>query len=69
MSIPKDVLNRYLFDDKHVRGELVQLHNTYKDIVALHDYPQGPDLRTCPIAPAVPPLTKSAVRPEVEHRV
>ena len=28
-----------------------------------------PDLRTCPIAPAVPPLTKSAVRPEVEHRV
>jgi molecular chaperone Hsp33 len=41
MSIPKDVLNRYLFDDMHVRGELVQLHNTYKDIVALHDYPQG----------------------------
>ena len=28
-----------------------------------------PDLRTCPIAPAIPPLTKSAVRPEVEHRV
>ena len=41
MSIPKDVLNRYLFDDMHVRGELVQLHHTYKDIVALHDYPQG----------------------------
>lgn len=41
MSIPKDVLHRYLFDDMHVRGELVQLHNTYKDIVALHDYPQG----------------------------
>jgi len=41
MSIPKDVLNRYLFDGMHVRGELVQLHNTYQDIVALHDYPKG----------------------------
>lgn len=41
MSIPKDVLNRYLFDNMHVRGELVQLHNTYKNTVALHDYPKG----------------------------
>jgi len=36
-----DVLNRYLFDGMHVRGELVQLNKTYQDIVALHDYSQG----------------------------
>jgi len=41
MTIKADVLNRYLFDNMHVRGELVQLHKTYKDIIALHDYPQG----------------------------
>lgn len=41
MTIKADVLNRYLFDNMHVRGELVQLHQTYKDIIALHDYPQG----------------------------
>ena len=41
MTINADVLNRYLFDDMHVRGELVQLSKTYKDIVALHDYPKG----------------------------
>jgi len=41
MTIKADVLNRYLFDNMHVRGELVQLHKTYKDIVALHDYPKG----------------------------
>ncbi len=38
MTIKNDVLNRYLFDDLHVRGELVQLQQTYKDIVSLHDY-------------------------------
>lgn len=41
MTTQTDVLNRYLFDDMHVRGELVQLSKTYKDIIALHDYPQG----------------------------
>ncbi|WP_083690037.1 Hsp33 family molecular chaperone HslO [Colwellia sp. UCD-KL20] len=41
MTINADVLNRYLFDDMHVRGELVQLSKTYQDIVALHDYPKG----------------------------
>ncbi|WP_426358778.1 Hsp33 family molecular chaperone HslO [Pseudocolwellia sp. HL-MZ19] len=41
MTIKADVLNRYLFDNMHVRGELVQLHKTYKDIIALHDYPKG----------------------------
>lgn len=41
MPINADVLNRYLFDDMHVRGELVQLSKTYQDIVALHDYPKG----------------------------
>jgi len=38
VTIKNDVLNRYLFDDLHVRGELVQLQQTYKDIVSLHDY-------------------------------
>jgi molecular chaperone Hsp33 len=36
-----DVLNRYLFDGKHARGELVQLTNTYQEIIALHEYPIG----------------------------
>ncbi len=36
-----DVLNRYLFDDLHVRGELVQLSQSYQDIIAKHNYPQG----------------------------
>lgn len=37
----QDVLNRYLFDDKHARGELVQLNQSYQDIVASHQYPDG----------------------------
>jgi len=41
MTTKTDVLNRYLFDGMHVRGELVQLNKTYQDIVALHDYSQG----------------------------
>lgn len=36
-----DVLNRYLFDDMHARGELVQLSTTYKDIIEGHNYPEG----------------------------
>jgi molecular chaperone Hsp33 len=36
-----DVLNRYTFADKHARGELVQLTNTYQEIIALHEYPLG----------------------------
>lgn len=37
----KDTLNRYLFDNLHARGELVNLSQTYQDIVAPHNYPQG----------------------------
>ena len=36
-----DVLNRYLFDDLHVRGELVQLSESYQQIIAKHNYPKG----------------------------
>ncbi|MCJ8319686.1 MAG: Hsp33 family molecular chaperone HslO [Colwellia sp.] len=36
-----DVLNRYLFDDLHVRGELVQLTKSYQQNIAKHNYPQG----------------------------
>ncbi|XQW84809.1 Hsp33 family molecular chaperone HslO [Thalassotalea piscium] len=41
MSQQFDVLNRYLFDDLHVRGELVQLRDSYQAIVANHDYSEG----------------------------
>ena len=41
MTAKTDVLNRYLFDGKHARGELVQLTNTYQEIIALHEYPIG----------------------------
>ena len=37
----KDVLNRYLFDNLHARGELVNLSTTFQEIVAAHDYPLG----------------------------
>jgi molecular chaperone Hsp33 len=37
----KDILNRYLFDNLHARGELVNLSQTFQDIVAAHDYPLG----------------------------
>ena len=36
-----DVLHRYLFDNMHARGELVQLEKTYQDIIANHNYPDG----------------------------
>lgn len=41
MSTQPDILHRYLFDDLHVRGELVQLTDTYQKIVAAHNYPAG----------------------------
>ncbi len=34
-----NVLNRYLFEDLAVRGELVQLDQTYQDIISGKDYP------------------------------
>ncbi|OUR61868.1 Hsp33 family molecular chaperone [Colwellia sp. 39_35_sub15_T18] len=34
-----DTLNRYLFDNMHVRGELVQLSNSYQHIIKNHNYP------------------------------
>jgi molecular chaperone Hsp33 len=41
MTVTNDVLNRYLFDDLHARGELVQLKQSYQHIIANHNYPQG----------------------------
>jgi molecular chaperone Hsp33 len=41
VNVKTDVLNRYIFADKHARGELVQLTKTYQEIIALHKYPQG----------------------------
>lgn len=34
-----DKLHRYLFNQAHVRGELVQLQDSYKGILDTHDYP------------------------------
>ncbi|MFC3034824.1 Hsp33 family molecular chaperone HslO [Pseudoalteromonas fenneropenaei] len=34
-----DLLHRYIFENLDVRGELVQLQQTYQDIIAGHDYP------------------------------
>jgi len=36
-----DILHRYLFDNLHVRGELVQLTKTSQDIINDHEYPLG----------------------------
>lgn len=36
-----DTLNRYLFDDRHARGELVQLSKSYQSIIKSHNYPVG----------------------------
>ena len=41
MTKQTDVLNRYLFDNLHARGELVNLKQTFQDIVAPHNYPEG----------------------------
>ncbi|WP_371375852.1 Hsp33 family molecular chaperone HslO [Thalassotalea aquiviva] len=39
MATPSDILNRYLFEDLHVRGELVQLDESFKEIIENHQYP------------------------------
>jgi len=35
----KDKLHRYLFENADVRGELVQLEQSYQEILSAHDYP------------------------------
>lgn len=35
-----DQLNRYLFDNHAVRGELVQLQQSYREMIKNHQYPQ-----------------------------
>ncbi len=34
-----DLLHRFLFENRHIRGELVQLDSSYQQILAGHDYP------------------------------
>jgi len=36
----QDLLHRYLFDQLDVRGELVQIENTYNEMIANHNYPE-----------------------------
>ncbi|AWB68694.1 Hsp33 family molecular chaperone HslO [Saccharobesus litoralis] len=35
----QDQLHRYLFEDAHVRGEIVQLKNSYQSVLTNHNYP------------------------------
>ncbi len=35
----KDILNRYLFDNADVRGQMVQLEKSYQDVLSAHSYP------------------------------
>ncbi len=35
----QDLLHRYIFDQLDVRGELVQIENTYQEMIANHNYP------------------------------
>lgn len=32
----QDILHRYLFDNADVRGELVQLQNSYQQVIGSH---------------------------------
>jgi molecular chaperone Hsp33 len=41
MTATNDVLNRFLFDHQHVRGELVQLQHSVQQILQNHHYPAG----------------------------
>ena len=34
-----DILHRYLFDNADVRGEIVQLENSYQEVLSAHEYP------------------------------
>ncbi|MCG7564078.1 MULTISPECIES: Hsp33 family molecular chaperone HslO [Pseudoalteromonas] len=36
----QDLLHRYIFDQLDVRGELVQIEQTFNDIISGHDYPK-----------------------------
>ena len=35
-----DQLQRFIFDDTDIRGELSRLHHSYQDTLAAHDYPE-----------------------------
>ncbi|GAB3673022.1 Hsp33 family molecular chaperone HslO [Salinisphaera aquimarina] len=37
--MPSDQLQRFLFDDTQVRGEIAQLEDTYQQVLSRHDYP------------------------------
>lgn len=41
MTVQTDILHRYLFENLHARGELVQLNETYQQIIEAHHYPLG----------------------------
>jgi redox-regulated HSP33 family molecular chaperone len=37
----RDRTQRFLFEDADIRGEIVQLHHTYREIIAVHQYAPG----------------------------
>lgn len=37
----RDLLQRFLFDDTAIRGELVQLDQAWQEVLSRHDYPQA----------------------------
>jgi molecular chaperone Hsp33 len=39
MTVEKDQLDRFLFEDRNVRGEVVKLHDSYQGILDSYDYP------------------------------
>ena len=39
MSIEQDLLHRYIFEQRHVRGELVQLNDSFNQMLENHNYP------------------------------
>ena len=38
-AMPTDRLQRFIFDDTQVRGDIAQLHSTYQQAIANHGYP------------------------------
>jgi molecular chaperone Hsp33 len=37
----KDTLQKFIFDNAAVRGELVEISNTWREIQSRHDYPKA----------------------------
>ncbi|WP_110667773.1 Hsp33 family molecular chaperone HslO [Salinicola halophilus] len=54
-----DQIQRFLFDDTNVRGEIVQLEQAYAEVLARHDYPEPIRLQLGELLSAVALLTET----------